>query len=380
MGCGSSKVANEGAGAYESVILPTFPDVLGDLRLRRWTLLWRGSRDGFTARDFHGRCDGHPNTVTFILDKRGNIFGGYTPIAWESRTQDVYKADPDRRSFIFTVKNPSNASPKKFSLRPDKSKSAIACEYSWGPTFGEGDIFVASNGDASESSYARYFGDVYQNDTKRSGVDFLTGSEKFTVADIEVFELDAPAPAAPSPSPAPALPEPGPLDSVIGGDFVDIFTEYSERGFVRLWRGSSDGFAPAVFHARCDGHKNTLVIIKDTNENVFGGFSAAAWESPPFGRAVTDSTQGSFLFTLVNPHEKPPERFPIRPTALDRAIWCDAHVGPAFGEDIVVFNETNAYSKFGEVYRNTTEFPATTFFAGSQCFKITEIEVHELVD
>jgi hypothetical protein len=51
---------------------------------KRFTLLWRGIRDGFGTRDFHGRCDGHANTLTFIEDREGNIFGGFTP-AHESR-------------------------------------------------------------------------------------------------------------------------------------------------------------------------------------------------------------------------------------------------------------------------------------------------------
>jgi hypothetical protein len=32
----------------------------------KWTLLYRGTRDGFGAGDFHSRCDGHSNTLTII--------------------------------------------------------------------------------------------------------------------------------------------------------------------------------------------------------------------------------------------------------------------------------------------------------------------------
>jgi hypothetical protein len=40
-----------------------------------FNLLERGSREGFTAREFHRRCDGRANTPTLILDTDGNEFG-----------------------------------------------------------------------------------------------------------------------------------------------------------------------------------------------------------------------------------------------------------------------------------------------------------------
>jgi hypothetical protein len=48
-------------------------------------VLWRGSRDSFGARDFHRRCDGHANTLTFIEDTAGTTFGGFTPVEREWR-------------------------------------------------------------------------------------------------------------------------------------------------------------------------------------------------------------------------------------------------------------------------------------------------------
>jgi hypothetical protein len=72
----------------------------GDLRrVPRETFqnLWRGGRDGFGASQFHGRCDGHANTLTVLLDTKGNIFGGFTPVTDESQ-----------KSFLFTLTNPQN--------------------------------------------------------------------------------------------------------------------------------------------------------------------------------------------------------------------------------------------------------------------------------
>ncbi len=48
------------------------------------TLLYRGSRDGFTAKDFHGKCDQREATLLVVRDKLGRIFGAYADIAWRS--------------------------------------------------------------------------------------------------------------------------------------------------------------------------------------------------------------------------------------------------------------------------------------------------------
>jgi hypothetical protein len=69
----------------DSLIVSDFPGIFAEFRGKQFKLLWRGSRDGFGASQFHGRCDAHSNTLTVILDTEGNIFGGFTPLEWESR-------------------------------------------------------------------------------------------------------------------------------------------------------------------------------------------------------------------------------------------------------------------------------------------------------
>jgi hypothetical protein len=71
--------------AFASLIVADFPPLLAEFRGKRLALLWRGSRDGFGARDFHKRCDGHANTLVLIQDTVGNIFGGFTPVEWDTQ-------------------------------------------------------------------------------------------------------------------------------------------------------------------------------------------------------------------------------------------------------------------------------------------------------
>jgi hypothetical protein len=79
------------AQKIESTILFEFPIVLNSFIRHTWRLLYRESRDGFGSSNFHSKSDGVPNTITIILMTGGFIFGGFTPIAWDSSGN--YKED-----------------------------------------------------------------------------------------------------------------------------------------------------------------------------------------------------------------------------------------------------------------------------------------------
>ena len=73
--------------------------------------------------------------------------------------------------------------------------------------------------------------------------------------------------------------------------------EFEEKSKLSLlYRGSRDGFGGHVFHAKCDGKRNTLTIVKSTNGNIFGGFTGLAWNQS--GIWINDPK--TFLFRLVN--------------------------------------------------------------------------------
>lgn len=46
-----------------------------------WKLCFRASLHGWTASDFHSRCDGKRNTVV-IVRVGEYVFGGYTDLPW----------------------------------------------------------------------------------------------------------------------------------------------------------------------------------------------------------------------------------------------------------------------------------------------------------
>jgi hypothetical protein len=130
-----------------------------------------------------------------ILDTEGNIFGGFTPVEWESRRCNLrlgkcdnrFKADHSLRSFIFTLKNPHSIPARIFPLNLDKKERGIGCSSFWGPCFCE--ICIGDNCNTSRFNSAQFKGsdDVYRNDSDVAVV--FTRKAPFRVKDIEVFEI-----------------------------------------------------------------------------------------------------------------------------------------------------------------------------------------------
>jgi hypothetical protein len=60
----------------DSLIISDTPAILAEFKGKRSSVLWRDSRDGFAAADFHRQCDGHANTLILILDIGGSISSG----------------------------------------------------------------------------------------------------------------------------------------------------------------------------------------------------------------------------------------------------------------------------------------------------------------
>ena len=157
----------------------------------KWSLLFRGSRDGFSANDFHSKCDGHSNTLTILKAKQTSyIFGAFTTVDWESSSwPGKYKSDPN--AFIFSLTNKEN---KPMKMRPNKYENAVYTYAQYGPTFGRGyDIFIANDANTTTDSYSN-FGYSYTHPQYEYGTNaaqtLLAGSMYFQLDEIEVYQRE----------------------------------------------------------------------------------------------------------------------------------------------------------------------------------------------
>jgi hypothetical protein len=149
-----------------------FPDTFS------YELLYRATRDGFKASDFHRLCDDHSGTFIVIKSQNNYIFGGYTSQTWNHC--GGYKAFVDE--FLFSLTNPS-CKPTKHSTKD--ASYAIYCNLSYGPTFGGGhDIYICSDSNSGGGMYSN-LGHSYNGSP-----DYFTGSQNFLTSEIEVFKVN----------------------------------------------------------------------------------------------------------------------------------------------------------------------------------------------
>lgn len=162
---------------------------------------------------------------------------------------------------------------------------------------------------------------------------------------------------------------------------IELF-ELCEFRFSNKWkliyRASDDGFDANDFHFKCDFKQNTLIIIKTSNGNIFGGYTTQDWSGTGY-----KGDMYAFLFSYKNMNNKP-----IKMKCSDPAfaISCHKQTGPCFGagHDLFIASDSNknhsSYSNLCHSYKHPefayNSFEAKTFLAESYNFVITEIEVY----
>jgi len=148
---------------------------------KKYTLLWRGTRDGFEASKFHSLCDGKPNTLTVVKTTTDCIFGGYTSVPWSSVLGDK----PDNKAFLFSLKNPRNQ-PFKLNVIENDS-SAVYHNSKYGPAFGDYDLRISNLSNTNSRSSIRSSLSSYTNNLKSEPAYF--GDSSFRTVEVEVFQV-----------------------------------------------------------------------------------------------------------------------------------------------------------------------------------------------
>ncbi len=151
-------------------------------------LVYRATRDGDTAKEFHKRCDNIETNLTLIQTDKNVKFGGYTYCNWkvpdEIDKKDTEKGavKKDKDSFCFSL-----SLNKVYSPNNDDKIGAIFCSNGYGPTFC-GNIFSVHDNMLSKGGYctkmetSRYMGQ--DEDFEISG-----GEQNFNIKELEVFEI-----------------------------------------------------------------------------------------------------------------------------------------------------------------------------------------------
>lgn len=152
-----------------------------DKKDQLWSLIYKGTRDGFDAAAFHNRANNQGPTMTIIRSTDGYIFGGYASQAWTSADNYTDAAN----SFLFLLTNANGSPPTKFLYNSNGNGMYNHADY--GPTFGGGhDLSIPNSCNTNNCTCT--LGNSYP-DSLNLGANTFTGSNTFLIADIEVFKL-----------------------------------------------------------------------------------------------------------------------------------------------------------------------------------------------
>lgn len=136
-------------------------------------LLYRSSRDGDSTQ-FHSKCDGKENTVTFVKAKNGRKFGGFANKPFHSINSWI--SDPN--AFVFSLDYKECYYYKNVGYM-------IYGSSSYGPLWGSGnDLFLASGCMSNTNSSTNQQSFNYKTRTNA-----LSGSTNFQAEDYETYEL-----------------------------------------------------------------------------------------------------------------------------------------------------------------------------------------------
>ena len=138
-----------------------------------YILLYRGTRDGDKAKDFHDKIDGISKTLCVIRTLRG-IFGGYTEATWDG--DNCNKNDENSFCFSLTLG-------KIYEL--NEGEVAIKCKKDYGPIFKANFLLKDKYFEKNEACYPKTpFCNVEVNRNELSG-----GEKNPKIIDFEAYQM-----------------------------------------------------------------------------------------------------------------------------------------------------------------------------------------------
>jgi hypothetical protein len=150
-----------------------------------------------------------------------------------------------------------------------------------------------------------------------------------------------------------------------------------------LYRATRDGFTGQAFHTKCDGKANTITIILNKMNYIFGGFASSCWNTKGF---IDDPK--AFLFSLRRNGVSYKDKLTIN--NFKNALYGHSSYGPTFGggHDIYINNQSDncigSYTNLGHSYSSNGHQYGT---GNAQCFLagnynqwlVDEIEVFQII-
>ena len=147
-------------------------------KLKKTTLLYKGTKDGFKCSSFHSLCDNKGPTLTIIKSHSDKIFGGFINDSWHSKGIYTYS----KKSFLFSLDKK-----EKYEHKESIKSQSFYGNSGYGMTFGGGhDIYISNDCNINKNCYTN-LGHTYKTTISPN---YLAGEYNFSVEEIEVYSIE----------------------------------------------------------------------------------------------------------------------------------------------------------------------------------------------
>ena len=144
-----------------------------------------------------------------------------------------------------------------------------------------------------------------------------------------------------------------------------------------LYRATEQGFTTAKFHELCDNKGKTLVIIKSSNDRIFGGYTDQNWHT---SGNYSRGNKNSFVW-YFNTNQ---ELIKLKCNKAEYEIYNSSNYGPCWGSASAITIENN-FDTSNSSYSSCTSSSdydrlpdGSQSVAGDYNFKVKEMEVFNL--
>ena len=159
-------------------------------------------------------------------------------------------------------------------------------------------------------------------------------------------------------------------DKILISEWIDDKKVFK---FNMLYSTKKDGESASNFHYNCDGVSPTVVIIKDTNGNKFGGYTTSSWAQSPVGGSYARD-KNAFTFSL-NKKKKV-----LQVDKFSKySIYRNNSYGPTFGSHYLYIcngctGNQSSFANYNNGYESNNLFGAstTTYFQVS-CYEVYHV-------
>jgi len=167
------------------------------------------------------------------------------------------------------------------------------------------------------------------------------------------------------------------MESKRENEYLNKILEWSGYSKMELiYRGTRDGATSKIFHDKCDNQGPTIILYKNENGYIFGGYASVSWKSE--GNYI--KAPNSFIFTLTNIHGNEATKFPN--SNPDKCVYHNSSYGPTFPDDICIYEDfinQKSYIGFPYSYKDLLNKGKSIFSDKNDNYvNIKEIEVFKL--